>query len=104
MIITWIATLRDINSNLFIGFHRSYPSWSIAITRKRLARASKFRKNNPSEAPNPWIMTMVGAFSLLSNVTVFMNLGSSLDDPNHLTFDPGGAEPMLTCSWTYPVL
>lgn len=33
-----------------------------------------------------------------------MNLGSSLDDLNHLTFDPGGAEPMLTCSWTYPVL
>jgi len=46
----------------------------------------------------------VGAFSLLSNVTVLMNLGSSLADLNHLTFDPGGAEPMLTCSWTYPVL
>jgi hypothetical protein len=41
---------------------------------------------------------------LLSNVTVFMNLGSSLDDLNHLTLDPGGAEPMLTRSWTYPVL
>jgi hypothetical protein len=49
-------------------------------------------------------MTKVGAFSLLSNVTVFMNLGSSLDDLNHLTLDPGGAEPMLTRSWTYPVL
>lgn len=74
------------------------------MTLKRLARASKFRKKKPWEAAYPWTITSVGESSLLSKVTVLMNRGSLLAERNHLTLDPGGPEPILTCSWTWGVL
>ena len=82
----------------------AYPSWSIAMTLNRLARASKLRKKKPWEAPYPWTMTRVGDPSLASKETVLMYLDSLLEDLNHLTLEPGGPEPMLTCSCTYRVL
>jgi hypothetical protein len=82
----------------------THPSWSTAMILKREARVSKLRKKKPCEAAYPWTITSVGASGLLSKVTVLRNRGSSLDERNHLTFDPGGPEPILTRSWTYPVL
>lgn len=93
-------------TNLHTNSHiiHTHPSWSIAITLKCFARASKFRKKKPWEAPYPWTITRVGEPSLLSKVTVLINLGSLLNDRNHLTFVPGGPDPMLTCSWVKRVL
>lgn len=95
---------QNTNMELWMKRSKVHPSWSIAITLKREARASKLRKKKPWEAAYPWTITSVGESSLLWNVTVLINRGSLLDERNHLTLESGGPEPILTCSWTYGVL
>lgn len=115
IIIAWLVTRHkklcnttDLTSNVAwnkLAFvDKTHPSWSIAITLKCLARKSKFLKKKPWEAPYPCTITSVGESSLLSKVTVLMNLGSLLVERNHLTLDPGGPDPMLTFSWVCGVL
>lgn len=100
---TIIEQSRDARRTTSAKRDWTHPIWSRAMTLNFFASASKLRKKNPCDAPYPCTKTIVGAFGF-PKVTVLIYRASLLVDLNHLTFEPGGPDPMFTCSCTYGVL